>query len=244
MLVAASSAGAATRHLRTGSTPFVRVVHLRGGRLTLALTAKGRREFARVVHGKFLDGRCVRLRATPQGIVGASESGSSELVQGAGGRFVYRTLLDRRADYCDVGLATVTNHGQDQASLPAPLLDSVPLTQRGAEYLDEDQVALDLQVTLSFAEVATLHEPAGRFPASPALARTLPGVVALASAKDTPRRGKTGYYSDGADHAEVVGVSALGARLFIDMNRGVLVTNASEHLTRVLTGHVVIPGAG
>lgn len=243
MLVAAAPADAVEPHLRTGSTAFVRVVHLRGARLTLALTATGRNEFARVVRGKFLDGRCARLRATPQGVVDASESSPSELVKGARGKFIPRTLLDRHADYCDVGLATVTNNGQDQASLPAPLLDSVPLTQRGAEYLDEDQVALTLQTTLSFAEIASLHDPAGRFPASSKFARTLPDVVALASPADTPPRGKTGYYSDGAAHAEIVDVSILGARLFIDMNRGVLVTNASEHLTRVLAGDVAIPVA-
>lgn len=44
-----------------------------------------------------------------------------------------------------------------------------------------------------------------------------------------------GFFSDGANHAEAVGISTLGQRLFIDSNAGVLSTDAAEHLDRVGT---------
>ncbi len=57
-------------------------------------------------------------------------------------------------------------------------------------------------------------------------------VVALASPDASPPPGAIGFYSDGANHAETVGISKLGRRLFMDSNAGVFSTNAAEHLIR------------
>lgn len=57
-------------------------------------------------------------------------------------------------------------------------------------------------------------------------------MVALVSPDASPPPGAIGFYSDGANHAEAVGISTLGRRLFIDSNAGVLSTNAAEHLVR------------
>jgi hypothetical protein len=72
--------------------------------------------------------------------------------------------------------------------------------------------------------------PASEFAAGPILGR-LP-VVPLASADASPPPGAIGFYSDGADHAQAVGISTLGRRLFIDSTAGVLSTNVAQHLLR------------
>jgi hypothetical protein len=80
------------------------------------------------------------------------------------------------------------------------------------------------------------HRPGGHFlPAAQFTAGFRVGrlrVVALVSPDGSPPPGAIGFYSDGANHAEVVGISTLGRRLFIDSNVGVLSTNAAEHLVR------------
>ena len=83
---------------------------------------------------------------------------------------------------------------------------------------------------------AVLHH-SGHFPSARVLSK-LPGTVALRTAKATPPGHKVGYYSNGSGHAEVVAVSALEQRLFIDVKNGIFSTNAEDHITRVLTGRL------
>jgi hypothetical protein len=56
--------------LQTGVTPYVRVTALRSGKLTIVLTARGRRTFRRDLAGKrVLYAACGHLRASPEGVV-------------------------------------------------------------------------------------------------------------------------------------------------------------------------------
>lgn len=146
------------------------------------------------------------------------------------------------ADFCDVGLTRVTRvrHGERFKSLPGPPLDAVPLTQRGAEYLREDQLTERLLFVIDIAQAfAAQHRP-GDFPTARDLAQ-LPGTVALHSPSATPPAHDVGYFSNGRDYAEVVTRSGFGQRLFIAIKHGILRTNVADHVTRILAGQVPIP---
>jgi len=143
-------------------------------------------------------------------------------------------------DFCEVWLdaRTVTRHGT-RVRYSRQLIVAIPLTQRGAVRLDERRRALALLVLL---DVAAALQPDGssyRFPAPadliarlPALTRPLPlSVVALSAPSDTPAAGSIGYYSDGAQHAAAVLLSASGRRLFLEYDADeVIRTNVAKYL--------------
>ena len=55
--------------------------------------------------------------------------------------------------------------------------------------------------------------------------------MALTSPSDTPPPGSVGYYSDGAQHAAAVVLSAAGRRLFVEVDADdVLRTNVARYL--------------
>jgi hypothetical protein len=66
------------------------------------------------------------------------------------------------------------------------------------------------------------------------LGKSAPGslgaVVALATPSDTPAGKAVGYFSDCAQHAATVVVSASGRRLFVELEGDVLHTNVARYL--------------
>jgi hypothetical protein len=54
--------------------------------------------------------------------------------------------------------------------------------------------------------------------------------VALGAPSDTPPAGAVGYYSDGAQHAAAVVLSASGKRLFLEQNGDVLHMNIAKYI--------------
>ena len=105
----------------------------------------------------------------------------------------------------------------------------LPLTQRGAVFLDESEMLLSLDALL---EAVTPPEGQTAYrSAADAIERTgLSNVVVLDDAAATPPAGKLGLYSDGAQHAAAVGVTKSGRRVFIDVNADALSTNLSTAL--------------
>lgn len=240
-LVLAVPAAAVPPRLHTGSTRYVRLVHLRDGGLSIALTARGRKRFRRVLRGFVLDATCTTLGKTVQGSTQGTQSSGAEGSSGPGGRFNYHVLLDRYADFCDVGRARqrMTHNGESTTHVPGPTLDSIALSQKGAAYLDEERVTERMFGILETAIEDAYTDPEGRFPPAEKLAAMFPGrVVALASADASPPAGVVGFYSDDANHAEAVALSALDRRLFIDSNDGVLSTNPADDLFRAMSGEV------
>ncbi len=237
-LLTAPGAGA-TAVLHTGSTRYVRIVRLGHGELSVALTGQGRERFAQLMRGGYaLDATCTTLGTSVQGFSPRSSSSGATASLEPSGRFTYHPLLDRHADFCDIGRARlrVTRHSVSSEQVPGPSLDSVALTQKGAAFLDEDRLSSTMYRVLEVAIADARRRPEGDFPPAAEFAAgpTAGGLrlAALGSADASPPAGAIGFYSDGADHAEVVGISTLGRRLFIDSNAGVLSTNAAEHLLR------------
>lgn len=226
--------------LTTGATRYVRVVRLRHGERTLRLTRVGKRRFGSEVRGSFLIAQCVRLRRTAAGLVSGETSVSVETIHHPRGRSVYVSLVTPRADFCDVELGVIDRSGHSfREHLSAPPLDNVPVTERGAGYLNEDRVTFRLLFTIGLAEALAAQRHSGHFPPARVLSK-LPGTVALRTARATPPRHRVGYYSNGSEHAEVVALSALGQRLFMDIKHGIFSTNAGDHITRVLTGRLAL----
>lgn len=227
--------------LALGSTRYVRIVRTHG-QLVLRLTAAGQQRFGSEVRGKLLTADCVRLRKTAAGLVSAEDVEGFASIPGPHGRRINVSLVDPHADFCDVVLTRTTRirHGTKFKSLPGPPLDAVPLTERGAEYLNEDQVTQQLLFVIDIAQAfAAQHRPRD-FPTASELTK-IPGTVALRSANSTPPAHEVGYFSNGRDYAEVVARSASGQRLFIAIKHGIQRTNVADHIARILAGRVPIP---
>jgi hypothetical protein len=144
--------------------------------------------------------------------------------------------LTRNIDYCRVWLAprTVKRHGE-RLRFGRTLVVSIPLTQQGAVFVDEETKVRDM---LGVGVLASLLEEREKLPGHatyeqliarfPKLAKR---VVKLAAPGETPPAGKIGYYSDGVEHVALVTVSASGRRLFFEAAADdVLYTNVAEYI--------------
>lgn len=236
-LTALTFAGSAyAAPLPTGASRYMRVVRLRDGNWILRLTPAGKKQFRQEVRGKILIARCVRLRRTAAGLVSASTRESLGTIRGPHGHPIDASFVDPKADFCDIylGIVRKSNRGTIEHDLPGPPLDNVALTERGAGYLNEDEITFQLLATIDLAEAyAAQHRP-GYFP-PPRVMSKLPLVVALRSARSLPPANRVGYFRYGTKHAEVVAVTAFKRRLFIAIRDGILRTNAGDHIVRVLT---------
>lgn len=103
----------------------------------------------------------------------------------------------------------------------------IPVTQRGAVFLDEAKTATLLSVMLEFVK----RGPGQSYrTAENAIQRSELHAVPLASPDATPPADRLGLYSDAAQHATAVAVTASGRRVFIDVNADSLSTNLSTVL--------------
>ena len=224
------SAGAAQTPLPVGKADGVRLVRERG-ELVVVFTPRAQRLWRRVA-GKRVDVACVEF------LEGGTRSGGNLLRAPKRGRRI-RTGDGSRVDYCRVWLpARRVGRGGERQRRGRVLIVSIPFTQEGAVFLDEQLNAFGLIGILTISELTA--EKAGRkgfltyaelievaTDARPG-ARSL--FVELASPSDTPPPEKVGYYSDGAKHAAAVVLSAQGKRLFLEFNDDVLHTNVAGHL--------------
>jgi hypothetical protein len=201
LLLAASEASAVPA-LHTGSTRYVRIVHLGRGQLSVALTAQGHKRFAQLMHGGYaLDATCTTLGKSVQGFSQRGSSGGAEGSVGPHGRPTYHALLDPHADFCDIGRVrlTVTRRSISSEQVAGPTLDSLALTQKGAAFLDEDRVTATTFGVLEVAIGEAQHLADGHFPPADQFAaelRTSPWhVVALASPLAFRRNGERNAHS-------------------------------------------------
>ena len=134
----------------------------------------------------------------------------------------------RRYDTCRVQTRRIKEH-QDGSSETRIVMNLwLPLTQKGAVFLDETEIAVSLGFVL---EAAAGPASSDYLTAPEAIEEgNLEGVVLLADPAATPPAGKLGLYSDGAHHVAAVGVTRSGRRVFVDVNADVLSTNLSASL--------------
>jgi hypothetical protein len=148
-------------------------------------------------------------------------------------------------DYCRIWLpARVVKRGSGTTHYPRRLIVSIPLSQTGAVYLDEQATAMGLRVLLTWARSGDRLPSEGAYRTPADLIDWLKGalhvpwfwpgrhpIFALTAPDQTPPAGMVGYYSDGAEHAAAVTLSAAGRRLFFELDADdVLHTNVAGHV--------------
>jgi hypothetical protein len=152
------------------------------------------------------------------------------------GRRVPTGFHSSNADFCRFFLRahTVKRHGS-RHHISRRVLFSIPLTQAGAVYLDEESKARDMFTISLLASFTKLNQKLPGYPTYAQLVQEYPrvtkAVVQLPTPGDTPPRKRIGYYSDGQEHIALAIVSASGKRLFIEESAGdVLSTNVAAYL--------------
>jgi hypothetical protein len=225
--LAVPSAGAAQTPLPVGEKNGVRIVRERGS-LVVVFTQRAER-LRRKVAGKLVSVLCTEFVAN-----GTSGGGVTQRAPWHGRR-IETGDRTRGMDYCRVWLAARTvRRGRERIRRARQLIASVPLTQEGAVFLDEETTARAIAGVLAFAELIAEDRPRAGYVTPAELLEALPRrrrpVVALAAPSDTPPAGVVGYYSDGAQHAATVGLSTQGKRLFLEVDGDVLHTNIARHV--------------
>lgn len=243
MAAADPATAAGTPRLPVGKVDGVRIVT--SPKDVVVVFGRAAAPLWREVAGNQVTVSCTGLRAS----TGSSNSASDTFRAPKRGRTLHARVLGRR-DYCRVWHAGYRE--VDPFVRESQLVVSVPLTQRGAVYLDEERKVRDMAVLLWTARPVIGGSRDGYATPdalladvrdlSPSAAHT---VMALGSPEDTPPAGMFGYYSDGADNAAVVALSASGRRLFIEVAANdVIRTNVlSFFLSEELTPPVSVESA-
>lgn len=229
LALAAPSVATAQGPLPLRASEDVRIVRERG-QLVVVFAKRAERLWRRVA-GRRVDVHCTQLFEDGTG------SGNNPVRAPKRGRRIPTGDGSRGWDYCRLWLEarTVRRDGQ-RRRVPRRLIASLPLTQQGTVFLDNQYHAFLLVGLLTVSELAAeekgregyltpdeLMELANPEPGAPAL-------VVLVSPSDTPPADAVGYYSDGAKHAAVVTVSAAGKRLFFEVNGDAVHTNVLRYL--------------
>lgn len=134
-----------------------------------------------------------------------------------------------RYDTCEVQARRTKKRKGGSEEVRIVLDLALPLTQRGAVFLDEREVATVLEFALALfaprkgqTNYRTTDEVRGR----------IDQAFVLEDPSGTPPPRFVGLYSDGVQHAAVVAVTASGRRVFIDVNGDALTSNLSTVLFR------------
>jgi hypothetical protein len=147
----------------------------------------------------------------------------------------------RGYDWCQVFLPQRIVRQRDVTHYYAarPIV-AIPLTQRGAVYIDEERRAWRLSTLLSLAEIVADEEGLDGLPTAAQLLDALGPwhplsrrLIPLAAPSDTPPPGRIGYYGDGAENVAIAVLSASGRRLFLEVGADdVLHTNVIHYLEK------------
>jgi hypothetical protein len=152
------------------------------------------------------------------------------------GRRVSTGFASEGADFCRFYLRAHTiRRPHHEVHFGRRILFSIPLTQAGAVYLDEQSKVGDMFTVGLLAELAKGDQKLSGAPTYAQLVQEYPRVariaVELAAPGDSPPPGRVGYFSDGHEHTALVTLSTLGRRLFIEASAGeVLHTNVAKYL--------------
>jgi hypothetical protein len=231
-LLLVPSSGFAQAELPVGEAKGVRVVRERGA-VVVIFTARAERLYRRIA-GKLVTVSCTEL-PDDEGPGLVTISTGEVTLRAPRRRGKLRTGDGTRGlDHCRVWLParTVTRKGK-RRRLAKQIVVSVPLTQKGAVFLDEEEKAGDLMGTLLLA--VFVADELNAYPTHAQLIAEYPkaakATVALANPTDSPPAGVLGYYSDGREHVVVAIMSASGRRLFVEQAAdNVFSTNVGLHI--------------
>lgn len=142
----------------------------------------------------------------------------------------FRAGLDAgKRDYCEVSRARFSRRrGNRRTTYGERVIATVPLTQRGAVFLDEREKVGGLFALVTEADILADRRRDGRYPPASEVARQTRGrAVALATAQDTPPAGKLGVFTNQKEITVAV-LSATGRRLYIQLQGDQVATNVIE----------------
>jgi hypothetical protein len=207
----------------------VRLVRERGA-LVVVFAKRAERLWRRVA-GRRVDVHCTQLFEDGIG------SGNNPVRAPKRGRRIRTGDGSRGWDYCRLWLEgrTVKRDGQ-RRRVQRRLITSLPLTQEGTVFLDNQYNAFLVMGVLTISELSAENRDRDGYLTGDELMELAnpqpgePGLVVLPSPADTPPAGAIGYYSDGAQHAAVVIVSAAGKRLFYEVIGDAVHTNILRYL--------------
>lgn len=248
LLLAAPSASVAQTTLPVGKAHGVRIVR-ENGAITVIFTQKAAKLYRRIA-GRIVEVECVdeapqnpgppRAHAflTPQNPGGITEtsSGITSMRAPKHRRKLATGDQTRGMDYCRVWRpARTVRRGDGRVRIPRRVIVSVPLTQAGAVFLDEESKARRLFLMLTLAGLVADDLKLSGWPSYAQLidARFMEGrpIVNLTNPTDSPPRRTIGYYSDRADHVAVSIMSRSRKRLFIESAGDTLSTNVVGYLS-------------
>lgn len=231
-LIAVPSAGA---QLPVGEADGVRIFRVKGA-LVVKFTPRAEK-LRRLVAGRVVSVMCTDFPPEMRSFGSLSiGTGGASYRMPKRGRTLRTGDRTRPLDYCRVALVRRRRSNQR--------IVSVPLTQVGAVYLDEEEKAgqlLELLLLAGFAAerlkltayptYTQLEQFALARPDGPSPEQFANAFAELASTADTPPAGKVGYYADGGERVVVAVVSASGRRLFIESEPdGILRSNVTGYI--------------
>jgi hypothetical protein len=228
LVLVAPAAASAQTELPVGEAHGVRMEVVHGG-LVLTFTKPATKLFKRIA------GREILVSCTTFGEEFDSVGGGNVDVPLHRRRFATGDEA-RDAAFCRLWLPprTVKRHKM-RVRFGRTLLVSVPLTQAGAVYLDEEAKTFSMlrieflvdavKDKLKLSGYPTYDQIVQRVPQAPTV------MAELTAPGDSPPPGKVGYYSDGNEHVTFARMSRSGRRLFIDYAADeVLTTNVAQYL--------------
>lgn len=225
-------------------TRYVQIVPLPGHRLSMLFTEAGWRLIGKRSGNVVPDATCTRLGRSVGGTTASEETNIGHFGVDHH-RLTYTPLLDPKADFCEVSVASLTrrNGGFALSARSQVPLFGLPLTRRGAAYINDDYLARPMLFVLRIALELATRSPDGRIPDAGTITRQLHNAVPLVSvstASATPAPGAIGFYTDGRSQASVIASTQFGERLYVDLDGSVTTTNIAEHLLRVLEGSAAL----
>jgi hypothetical protein len=226
-LLAPASAAAQTE-LPVGESHGVRLLSRHGG-IVLVFTHRADKLFKRIA-GKEIDISCTTFGDDFDSIGGGNVDVPRHRRRFATGD------SSEGVDFCRLWLpARTTKHRRIVGERPRRLLVSIPVTQDGAVYLDEEAKTFSMVRASGVLAVVKEDLKLSGFPTYEQVVQDEPAaaklIVKLATPADSPPGGKIGYYSDGAEHVSLVTFSTSGRRLFMEADADeVLRTNVAKYL--------------
>jgi hypothetical protein len=226
LLIPSAASAQTPPDLPVGEARGVRLVEDRGG-LVLIFSARSAKLRERI-SSRYAWISCTNL--------GEMFGGAGNLDVPRHGRRVPTGFSIDDPDFCRFFLRshTIKRDGSRRRA-PRRVLFSIPLTQAGAVYLDEEAKTAKMLLISAIASLVKNELKLSGHPTYAQLVQEHPKLakllVALSAPGETPLPTRIGYYSDGQEHIALAILSASGKRLFIENSAGdVLSTNVAAHL--------------